>query len=158
MPRGRKAKPTEQLKDQGTYRKDRHEDRLEISIPLQTDPAEWLTDEEKAIWTKWYGVLQQYDVLKETDEVAFGLLCKVFRRTQVLSEEFRNGENLIIDHVSDVGAKVQKENPKFKILVASEATLLKLLTEFGMTPASRSKVKSAVKEGEDPFEAAMKSA
>lgn len=158
MAKGRKPKTTEQLQDQGTYRKDRHENRIVVSEPLTESAVEWLTDEEKELWAKWYGVLQKNDILKETDEVAFGLLCKTFRRIQVLQREIKTPEDYVITHIADVGAPVTRKNPKYEILVDNEKNLLRLLTEFGMTPASRSKVKTAIQENEDPFEAAMKSA
>ena len=158
MAKGRKPKTTEDLEIQGTYRKDRHASRVAVAEVLTESPVEWLTEEEKALWTKWYGVLQKNDILKETDEVAFGLLCKTFRRIQILQREIVDASDYVVSHKSDVGAEVTRRNPKYEILESNEKNLLRLLTEFGMTPASRSKVKTAVETGEDPFEAAMKSA
>lgn len=158
MSKGRKPKTDEQLKDQGTYRKDRHGTRAFIEKPLTDQPAEWLTPEEKAIWTKWYGLLQKNDILKETDEVAFGLMCKKLHRSQMFSKRLREPEDYIYVHESDVGASVKKKDPMYEIMVSEERDLMRILTEFGLTPASRGKIKTAVEQGEDPFEAAMKSA
>lgn len=151
MGAGRKPKATEVLKKQGTYRADRHKSRVKVEKKLVDKPSEWLTAEEKAVWTKWYEYLQTSNILKETDEVAFGLLCKTFNRVDILSRDFKTADDYIISHISDVGAPTVKKDPKYEIMDAEEKKLLKLLTEFGMTPASRSKVKQAIQDDEDPF-------
>lgn len=148
---GRKPKPTGLLKAQGTYRKDRHGARVPIEEPLTKSPVDWLTEEEKEVWTKWYEYLQKNDILKETDEVAFGLLCKTFVRLKKLNEEMPNTEDFIMEHMSDVGTVTTKKHPKYDIMADSEKSLLRLLTEFGMTPASRAKVKAAIGEKKNPL-------
>ncbi|MCF0060130.1 phage terminase small subunit P27 family [Dyadobacter chenwenxiniae] len=152
MPAGRKPKSTELLQAQGTYRKDRHKDRVKIVDELKKSPVDWLTDEEKEVWSKWYDYLQKNDVLKETDEVAFGLLCKTFVRVQKFGAELITTDDYISEHKSDVGAMVTKKDPKYEIMADSEKSLLRLLTEFGMTPASRAKVKAAVQAKKNPLQ------
>lgn len=151
MGAGRKPKATDTLRAQGTFRKDRHQDRIEPNKLLSQSPVDWLTDEEKEVWSKWYDYLQRNDILKETDEVAFGLLCKMFVRVQMVAEELPGPLEYVIDHISDTGSSVKKRNPLYDVLSDSENKLLRLLTEFGMTPVSRAKVKSAVKEKKNPI-------
>lgn len=151
MGKGRKPKATDTLRAQGTYRKDRHHDRVDPNNPLPKSPVDWLTVEEKEVWAKWYEYLQRNDILKETDEVAFGLLCKIFTRVQKLAEALPGTEHFVIDHESDAGSVVKKRNPMYDVLSDSENKLLRLLTEFGMTPVSRAKVKSAIKEKKNPI-------
>ena len=152
MAAGRKPKDVNILKDQGTYRADRHGDRLFIEEALTEQPSEWLTPDEKELWAKWYPLLQKNDILKETDEVAFGLMCKKLSRVQMFAQLFRFTPDYIIEHISDAGATVKKKDPMYEIMVAEERDLMKILTEFGLTPASRGKIKTAVKKGVDPFD------
>lgn len=151
MRAGRKPKATDTLRAQGTFRKDRHQDRIDPNISLTQSPVDWLTEEEKVVWAKWYEYLQRNDILKETDEVAFGMLCKVFVRVQKLTGVLPGPDDFVIDHVSDAGSTVKKRNPMYDVLSDSENKLLKLLTEFGMTPVSRARVKSAIKEKKNPI-------
>lgn len=151
MGKGAKPKPTELLKKRGTYRDDRHEDRAEVSSELPATPAEYLSPREKEIWEKWHPVLQKNQILKETDEVAFGILCKKFARCEMFANEFKGIDDYIVDHKSDVGATVKRKNPAYDIMAAEERDIMKMLTEFGMTPASRSKVKVALQGGDDPL-------
>lgn len=148
---GRKPKATDTLRAQGTYRKDRHKDRIDPNKALSPSPVDWLTDEEKEVWAQWHEYLQRNDILKETDEVAFGMLCKIFVRVQKLSKTLPGPTKFVINHKSDSGASVKKRNPLYDILSDSENKLLKLLTEFGMTPVSRARVKSAIKEKKNPI-------
>jgi len=151
MGAGRKPKATDTLRAQGTFRKDRHQERIEPNKMLSRSPVDWLTEEEKEVWSKWYDYLQRNDILKETDEVAFGMLCKIFVRVQKTAEELPGPDRFVIDHVSDSGSVVKKRNPMYDVLSDSENKLLRLLTEFGMTPVSRAKVKSAIKEKKNPI-------
>lgn len=151
MSKGAKPKPTELLKKRGTYRDDRHEDRTEVMNELPATPADYLSPREKEIWTKWYPVLQKNHILKETDEVAFGLLCKKFVRCEMFAQKFKKAEDFTSDHKSDVGSIVKRKDPAYDIMAAEERDLMKILTEFGMTPSSRSKVKVALVGGDDPF-------
>ncbi len=152
MTKGTKPIPTETLKKKGTYRADRHESRAEVEKALSTTPSEYLSEREKQIWAKWYPILQQNQMLKETDEVAFGLLCKKFVRCEMFAKNYTSPTDYVTDHTSDVGATVKRKDPGYDIMASEERDLMKILTEFGMTPASRSKVKVAMKEDEDPFE------
>ena len=154
--RGRPSKETALLKKQGTYRNDRHADRIVPKEELSKKPVDWLTKEEKKVWNKWYPVLQKNGMLKETDDVAFGLLCKTFQRVKELSESFSTTDDFVMEYVSDVGSLVKKVDPRYTILEKAEQNLLRLLTEFGLTPVARNKVKSAVRENEDPFDKLMK--
>jgi len=152
MAKGRPPKPTDVLKLQSTFRNDRHADRVAVNGTLSAEPVKWLTAKEKKVWEKWHHVLQRNGILKETDEVALGMLCKIFVRVQDLSKEFKTPKDMITTHMSDVGALVDKVHPLYPLLVEAEKNLLRLLTEFGMTPVSRSKVKAAIEEEEDPFD------
>lgn len=146
---GRNSKIIETHKLDGTYRQDRHGNSVQIDNDLEQQPVSFLTDEEKKYWTKWYNVLHDGQILKETDEVAFGLLCRISNRVFMLAD--RLGDEFVIDHESDVGAIVKKENPLYKVLDKEENKLINLLGKFGMTPESRGKVKVSLNEGKDPF-------
>lgn len=150
--KGRPSKETALLKKQGTYRNDRHGERIAIQKELSEEPADWLNEEEKEVWNKWYPVLQKNGMLKETDDVAFGLLCKTFYRVKSLSDSFRSVDDFVYDHTSDAGATVPRVEPKYTILVEAERNLLKLLTEFGLTPVARNKVKSILKDEKSPLD------
>ena len=69
----------------------------------------------------------------------------------MFANEFKGIDDYIVDHKSDVGATVKRKNPAYDIMAAEERDIMKMLTEFGMTPASRSKVKVALQGGDDPL-------
>ncbi|QRQ99704.1 phage terminase small subunit P27 family [Dyadobacter sandarakinus] len=150
--KGRPSKPTEQLKREGNLRNDRHSDRLNVSVPLDSTPPAWLSEEARKHWTSWYPVLNKNGILKETDAIAFGLLCMEYDRLTMMMKDFKKSDDYIITHISDVGAMVQKIDPKYTIILNSTRDLFRMLADFGMTPTSRNKIKAAIEEEEDPFE------
>lgn len=152
MSKGAKPKSTELLQKQGTFRPDRHGTRAFIETPLKKDAVDWLSDEEKEVWAQWYEQLQKNNILKDTDEIAFGLLCKTFVRVKNLSTELDSVAEYTIDHKADNSETVKRKNPLYEIMADSEKTLLRILTEMGMTPASRNKVKVAIEEKKNPLQ------
>lgn len=144
-----KIKTIDVHKLDGTYRDDRHGDSVNVENDLSDKPTTFLTKKEKSYWKKWHPVLHRGQILKETDEVAFGLLCRISNRVFALAEELN--DDYIIEHLSDVGAVVKKENPLYRVLDREEQKLINLLGKFGMTPESRGKIKVALGDGEDPF-------
>lgn len=156
MAKGRPPKPTSVLQLQKTYRDDRHSDRVVVDGDLPPDPVKWLSAKEKKVWEKWHPVLQRNGILKETDEVALGMLCKIFVRVMDMSKEFKTPKDMLTEHMTDVGGLIDKVHPLYPLLVEAEKNLLRLLTEFGMTPVSRSKVKAAMQGEKDPLDELMK--
>lgn len=150
--KGRPPKPVEQLKREGGLRNDRHSDRVKIDKPLDSSPPAWLSAEAKKHWGDWYRVLNKNGILKETDAIAFGMLCAEYDRYITLAKDFRKSDDYVITHISDVGAMVQKIDPKYTIMLNAQRDLFKMLGDFGMTPTSRNKIKMAIEEEEDPFE------
>lgn len=144
-----KIKTIDTHKLDGTFREDRHGSVVDVENDLVDIPSSFLNKKEKLIWKKWHPVLNGVQILKETDEVAFGLLCRISNRVFTLNTELN--EDFIIEHVSDVGATVKKENPLYRVLDREENKLIQLLGKFGMTPESRSKIKTDINEGKDPF-------
>jgi P27 family predicted phage terminase small subunit len=144
-----KIKTIDTHKLDGTFRDDRHGAVVNVENDLVDKPSSFLTKKEKTLWKKWHPVLSRNQRLKETDEVAFGLLCRITNRAFNLNAELK--DEFIIEHISDVGAVVKKENPLYRVLDREENKLINLLGKFGMTPESSSKIKTDINEGKDPF-------
>lgn len=127
---GRPQKDTQQHKRDGTYRADRHADRLES--PTMTgapDKPRWLGKEAAAWWDGVIGCLPA-EVLGKVDEYALALLVEKWAewRRYVLALE-------------DIDV-TDKEHYKVAMLANMAAkTVQGLLGKFGMTPSDRAKMK-----------------
>ncbi len=79
----RNKKPLSLIKNQGTYRKDRHADRpdepLEIKYPAC---PEWLDGIAKAEWDRIEKILTPLEVITEADQMGLAACCSLYSRIQ----------------------------------------------------------------------------
>jgi len=120
MPRGGQNRlPDEVKRLKGTLRDDRVDpDRLEVE-PCRIPPApRQLTDDERQIWNQLRRILQPLGVVAETDLLSFRLMVRAYARA------FR----MLDDPALDPNAAIKQAQA--------------LAREFGLTPASRSTVRT----------------
>ena len=122
----RPRKPTKLHVVSGTYRKDRHADRAgepEVIEPLGDPPSGWRPT-AKVLWHELAGQVPE-GVATKADRVAFELLCRLVGKLR--------GDGV-------------------EALTGAAATQIRLVCgEFGMTPASRSKVSTPLPRALNPF-------
>ena len=148
---GPARKPTSQKRLGGTLqpsRTNKQEPVPDVALPL---PPDWLSERAVRYWGDIGAVLLNMKVVTSADGPALMLL------TETLAEwaEARQAVHrigLVYEMPTESGALMRRPNPE--VAQASDAMkrALRMLTEFGLTPASRSKV-SALGDGEgsDPF-------
>jgi len=138
MTRGRKKTPTELKKLNGTHRPDKENPLAPepevVEIPMPAD----LTDEARLHWPVFERQLRALNVLTAADESALVLMTETYAEWKIA-----------LDKVQEHGMLVKNANgtpqvsPFMSIQHKAHDRLLKLLCEYGMTPASRSKVNAA---------------
>jgi phage terminase small subunit len=123
---GRKRKPSAIRELEGDHHKSRYNPDEPKPPVVQTDmtPPEWLPDEGRRMWFRLAPVLRNIGVLTVADLPAFEALCSCYNSW--------------------------RDNPEdMKRL----ARLQSLLSEFGCTPSSRSRLTGATnQQSEDPME------
>lgn len=99
------------------------------------EPPEFLNAEGIAEWNRLVPILMQMKVLTAADYGALANLCKAH---SVMLEAFREvaANGLVLDSPQGV-----KPNPAVKIAHDAMETENRLMQQFGLTPASRSKVR-----------------
>src|SRR5262245_32816507 len=130
--RGPKPKPTRLKILQGS-RSDRINGEEPQPIPGRPDAPDDLTSLGKAKWDHLCDVLSRMGVLSLSDADALHLYCVAFERWMLARIEIRK-YGLLVD--SALGS--QKANPAVAIATLSSREMLQILTEFGLTPSSRS--------------------
>ena len=154
---GRKRKPTKQKELSGTLqpcRTNKKEPKLSIEKPLVPD---WLPDYAQEFWHEISDLLIKMDVLTKADRTALALFANTYA-------EYRKADAFLQEHgfsyetTNTQGDKMHRAYPEQAIRSDSHRRLMSLMSEFGMTPASRSKVSSGSGAEEDPFEVYMKNA
>lgn len=94
------------------------------------------------------------NVLAESDKVAMAMLCDQYSIYREARKEVRS-EGLTFTSEGRAGTQI-KARPEVAIMNAAWDRVGKMLTEFGCTPASRSKVDELESQGKDPFEEFLK--
>lgn len=99
-----------------------------------------LGQEGSRFWKKYAPALAALNVLTDVDVPAFRMAAEHYEIAMRAAQELRVDE-LVIE-----GKDGPKKNPLAQILKDNSAALRSFLTEFGMTPASRSKLHTEAPE------------
>lgn len=144
-------KPTALKILDGTNRKDRAnaaEPRPEVLDPASPAPA-WLSPRAQEAWTDILPLLSSMRVATNADPAAFAMLCDALG-------EYIDARQVVISEGATywTRGKVEMLRSRPEVTIASEAwrRAKMMLTEFGMTPASRVKVSGVTSGKEDPLE------
>lgn len=132
----------------------------EPQYELTKEPPDFLTDEGLVVWNQFSEQLKNTGVLTKVDVNAFGRYCDAFAVWLKLQAFVKkNGTTYpvfdyerIVHHDTQPDGSVKERVERKKIIVGAQAypqakqyisvseLLLKLESQFGLTPASRSKV------------------
>ena len=145
MAGGRPPKPTSQKALGGTLqpsRTNRHEPVPDVALPPAPD---WLSERGRRYWDEIGAVLLHMKVVTFGDGPAFSLLVESLAewaeaRQAVIGTGEKAGVGLVYEMRTESGEMMRRPNPE--VAQASDAMkrALRMLTEFGLTPSSRSKV------------------
>lgn len=141
--RGRKPKPPEVKALEGE-----RPDRMPPAPPTPEDgvgdPPEVLDDEGRRQWHRLAPQLTRAGVLKSTDADALALYCDHYSRWVEANKQIKKEGLLTVG-----GQGALKMNPAVSIARESMAAMARLLSEFGATPSSRSRVSVAAEGPRD---------
>lgn len=159
--RNRRSAPTHVLR--GTFRADRHEDVPAVIAPTgRPAPPKPLEGDAQAEWDRMIARLEQCGTLSIVDDGALYQYVQLFAETEgiaVTQAETAETIRILQENLDGLGKKVTfdqilevaQELAKLRKLEAGYITKVRqgrmalrmLLTEFGLTPASRARVKGA---------------
>ena len=157
MAGGRPPKPTSQKALGGTLqpsRTNQHEPVPAVALPL---PPDWMSEKARQYWGDIGAVLLNMKVVTAADGPALMLLTETLAewaeaRQAVIGVDGQAGVGLVYEMETEGGQTMRRPNPE--VAQASDAMkrALRMLTEFGLTPSSRSKVTAlGGEDGKDPF-------
>ena len=151
MAGGRPRKPTSQKALGGTLQPSRtnaNEPVPEVALPL---PPDWLSDNAREYWAQIGSLLLNMKLVTAGDGSALMLLCDV-------PAEWAEARQYVLEHgmsystFTESGSEIHRPYPQVAIASDAWKRAMRMLTEFGLTPASRSKVSVlGTDDGKDPF-------
>ena len=144
--RGRKPKAVELkvLSDPRADRVNAREPKHARALPKAPD---YFHDDDVAL-AAWDAIVRQLDalgVISESDSAVIELYCVTYSRYRKALTELTHDNSLTV--ITD-GGNV-KANPVATIAAQASAQLQSLLSELGLTPSSRSRVRSTVEQPRD---------
>lgn len=165
---GRPPKPTALKVIQGTFQKSRAiNEPIVRNIESPPKPPRWFKDHPtaKKEWRRITPLLIEQGTLAEVDLVALECYCIAYERAiyvegmitrrQARLEKEGNADKSSLTFISPNG--YEQQIPEVSIAQQARKECREFLTQFGMTPSSRSRIniQKKAKESQDPMEALL---
>lgn len=144
--RGPPPKPTVQKKMEGTFRPDRapeDEPTPPAGIP---DPPKLLTGRARDAWDRIGPELNAMGVLTRVDGIALELLCDAYAEWVAARDVVRRKGTTYTTKTAN--GRVTRPHPAVRIAAEAWRRVHRMLLEFGLTPAARTRV-NRVPTGDD---------
>ena len=149
MARGRKPKPTEQHKLDGTFREDRHGKRATAEPGVPVAPP-CLSDEAKCEWKRVIDQLSAAGLVAKLDRAVLALYCESWADYWAAKALVQKEGWTAVGSTGNV-----IEHPAVKAMQRAWEHCVRAAREFGMTPSARASIKLPDGESSDPDEAAF---
>jgi len=145
--KGRKSRPTKIKILEGEPNKDRINKHEPVPRHNETTCPRHLIREARNEWNRIYPELQTMGLMSKIDRVALAAYCQTYGRWVKYEKIIAEKGELY---------KTQKGNvitsPALWVANKALEQMHKFLTEFGMTPASRSRINVSKQESDDPLD------
>jgi P27 family predicted phage terminase small subunit len=145
-----KPQPTEFKKLKGTLQKcrtNKHEPKVKV---MKTSAPAWLSPTAKEAYQELSELLVDMKVLAASDRTALAMLCDAYAEYRE-ARDFIKEKGMTYITTSEGGA-MHRAYPQVAIASDAYKRVRSMMTEFGLTPSSRSKVAAQGEEVKDPFE------
>lgn len=154
MTKGRKPKPTKLHVLNGNPSKLNLKDREELEPkPKPTIPErpEWLTGEGEKMWNKLMPELERIGLMTVVDGEAFTAACQSWS-IYVQCQKFLTESGFTYEYENKAGAVNEIERPQVKIGQKALDHFKSFITEFGLTPASRTRIQIKPQDTDDEMD------
>ena len=124
--------------------------KQEPKLPIERSmvPA-WLSERAKEAYRELSDVLVGMQVLTKADRMALEMLCDAYAQYRDAQEFVR--ENGMTYETSTEAGTMHRAFPQVAIASDAYKRIRSMMTEFGLTPASRGKVSAQGEQKEDPL-------
>lgn len=136
MARGRRSTPAQSKVIRGNFRADRHNHGPKVETKTPKCPV-WLPKQAKRYWKEIAPQLEQVGLIGIVDQAAFVLHCDSMGKFREVTERLQELDSLV--DTTPQGYEVQ--SALFTVRNKLWDQVLRSASEFGLTPAARSKVK-----------------
>lgn len=137
--KGRKNKPEDMKKLEGTKNPTRENKKKPEADPNLPKPPQWLSESGKKAYRDLAKDLERMGVASKEDTHMLSIVCQAYGQLVELAE-WLNKNGMVYETTTDRGATARKKNPEAELAIMKEKFVTSKLTEFGLSPSSREKV------------------
>lgn len=137
MAKGRRALPSNLHVLHGTNREDRHGGGVAVQI-VCPDPPDGLPEVAAEEWRRQAPVLSKYRLLSELDLTALEIYCRVYARWLDAERKLEESGSMVFETQTGY----QTQSAFLNIINQCIKQMQSLMGEFGMTPATRERLKA----------------
>lgn len=134
---GRHAKPSQLKVLEGNFRKDRDDHGAKVELKAPACPV-WLPKAAKKYWKDIAPELEKVGLVGLVDTAAFSAHCDSVGKFEEVTRKLKT----LDDMLDETPQKFQVQSALFTIRNKLWEQVMKSGSEFGLTPAARSKVKT----------------
>ncbi|QHI99354.1 phage terminase small subunit P27 family [Xylophilus rhododendri] len=124
--------------------------RPEVGLP---DAPRWLTPEAKKAWKRLGTELLYYNLISKVDRDAFAMLCQTIGRLEIVERSIMGRMGRLLEQDKDAAEALMDSTPNglkvqaaiYQVLNKEQEKLHRMLAEFGLTPAQRARVTTAIR-------------
>lgn len=154
-------KSENQKKQQGTYRKDRENSKLDDTIKSLDSVPKLPRNFNSALEKpdkKWFRLiattLQKSGVLTELDVPALALFAKKWTRWEWANTEIQrlNEQNPGSGYIQEFQSGAKQKSAELQVLESAEKAIMSQAEEFGMTFKSRAAIVSFIQDNKDQLD------
>lgn len=132
--------------------------RPEVGEP---DIPKWLNKEARKAWKRLAEELLHYNLLSKVDREAMAMMCQTIGRLELLERAINGRMAMAVQEGREPAEALLDKTPNgmpiqsaiYQILNKEQAKLNSLLAEFGLTPAQRARVTTAIRMQASLFDA-----
>ena len=154
MPGGRPSKPTNIKLLHGNPGKRPLNDAEPKPDASDQKPPTWLKGRARREWKRIAPMVADMGVLTVADNDAAALMCDALAE-YIEAREVVRQHGATYEAEAKNGAVIVRPRPEVGMYQDAWRRVLRMMTDFGMTPSSRAKVQAGEKKSEDPFEEFM---
>ena len=138
---GRPRQPTALHILKGSYEKDPQRQNKQEPKPAVKRPVmpRGLDYQGKAAWNRIAEQLEKMRVLTEADGDALAEYAKLYSRW-IKADKAIDKHGISLVKIDNLGNQIRYANPECAEFHRCQAAMIKILIEFGMTPASRTRI------------------
>ena len=149
---GRPRIPTAIQESKGAFKKDPQRRRLGEPVAPSSRPKmpTKLGRYGTACWRETVSFLEELKVLSKVDKKDLELFSRAYNRYRIAENDIEK-HGVVQRGTLPSGAEFARKNPALNVIKDAEAVMMRLASEFGLSPSSRTRLSVQVEEKQDPL-------